>query len=176
MSSSILTLPVWTCVSAAAAAASTVLTAMIFMATRVTTSRYQKADFYIKITDRYNSRTMVEALREIVLFYNTNQDEFAEIFGAEHAKQTDAGIKLNNARGIVVQYFEQVADMYQNRLIDVRLARMLCNFYGLNVYYQIVVPMGWARTDVSHAHDVAIVEALKRLKPQYGDGKIGGAP
>jgi hypothetical protein len=36
--------------------------------------------------------------------------------------------------------------------------------------------MGWARTDMSHAHDRHIVETLKSLKPQYGDGQIGGAP
>jgi hypothetical protein len=119
---------------------------------------------------------MGEALREVVLFYNSNKRDFAEIFGSEHSSQSELGITLNNSRGIVARYFKQIADMYQNRLIDTRLARMLCNFYGLNVYYQIVVPMGWARTDVCHAQDVEIVETLKTLKPQYGDGKIGGAP
>jgi len=119
---------------------------------------------------------MTEALREIVLFYSANKEEFADIFGAEHSAQSELGIKLNNSRGIVGRYFKQIADMHRNGLIDAPLARMLCNFYGLNVYFQIVAPMGRARTDVCHAQDEEIVETLKALKPQYGDGKIGGAP
>jgi hypothetical protein len=77
-------------------------------------------------------------------------------------------LKLDEARRSVNRYFVNIAQLYEAGLIDHKLARMAINFYGLNVYYQIVVPLN----NIKYGAYDRYPSLLRKIRTQYGDGRI----
>ncbi len=159
-------------VTAIIASISLVLSSAAFFVRRREEVVTQRAQFYLQFTDRYNTPEMHDALVKLMSHYIAHRADFASIFAEEFRSRTDLGIGLDAARRLVNRYFVNIHDMYTNGLIDKQLASMLCNFQGLNIFYQVVVPMNEAKYG-RLPNNQATFERLKQLRSQYADGKFG---
>ncbi|ESQ76963.1 hypothetical protein AEYBE204_18990 [Asticcacaulis sp. YBE204] len=131
-----------------------------------------EADFYLQFTARYNTLRMHEALLVLYRLKMSKPDDFAHHFIQEFRQGTPEGLRLDQARRLVNRYFVNIAEMRRNRLINQKLARMLCNFQGLNIFYKIVVPMNQAKYGNQQEHS-EIYQLLRRIKSRFSDGSFG---
>ncbi|ESQ81212.1 hypothetical protein [Asticcacaulis sp. YBE204] len=162
----------WTLVSAVATVM-TALTGVIFwLLSQHNQAKTEKAEFYVEFTRRYNSSDMHDALYRLMQHYTQNPDNFVELYLSEFLSHTQKGFEIERSRRIVSRYFNDIAEMRQNKLIDRKLARMLCNFQGLNIYYNVVVPMSRARYGNSKTRE-RIYAALRAIRPHFDDGGFG---
>ena len=142
------------------------------LGTMLTVLRLRKAEeasFFMEMTDRYNQPEMQEALRELASWYKTNPTDFTEKWIRDLAGGAPEARALDAHRRRVNRYFANVAQLYQSGYIDRRLASLISNFGGLNIYYKVVVPMGDTAYGVQGDR---YPETLKRIRSQHGHGEI----
>ena len=120
------------------------------------------------MTDRYNQPEMQEALSALVLWYKANPVNFVELWIVERDSGKPEALQLEHHRRRIGRYFGDIARLYQSKMIDKRLAALVIDFPGLNVWYQIAVPMSSAYAQRS-SRSAAI---LKQILPQHGPGTI----
>lgn len=131
-------------------------------------ARTSKAQFFIELTDRYNSKKMGDALFGLTQFYLKHPDDFAQLFASTFNRRDAQSVQIDEYRRTVNRYFTNIAQMYEAGLIDRRFARMVTNFYGLNTYYRLVVPMNEAKYGPDHH----IPSVLRRIRKRYRKGEI----
>ena len=131
-------------------------------------SRTKKAEFFLDLTDRYNTAQMGDAMYDLVDWMLNTPEAFAEQYKEKFKEADPVSIKMDEARRTVNRYFLNVAQLYEAGLIDHKFARMVTNFYGLNVYYQIVVPMNNAK----YGADEHYPDILRKIRTQYANGEI----
>ncbi|MFN3229454.1 MAG: hypothetical protein ACK41P_06345 [Asticcacaulis sp.] len=162
----------WTLVSAVATVM-TALTGVIFwLISQRNQAKTDKAEFYVAFTQRYNSSDMHDALYRLMALYTHDRDSFVDRYLSAFMARTQEGFEIERSRRIVSRYFNDIADLHRNKLIDRKLARMLCNFQGLNIYYNVVIPMSRARYGQSKERE-HIYAVLKSIRPRFDDGALG---
>lgn len=131
-------------------------------------SKTQKAAFFLDLTDRYNSEAMGKALFALTGWHLEHGEAQAEVFVEHFDTRDEAAAEIDEHRRVVNRYFTNIAQMYANGLIDRRVGRMVTNFYGLNVYAKIVVPMNEAK----YGNGDPTPKILRRIRKQYRRGEL----
>ncbi|MDC7675159.1 hypothetical protein [Asticcacaulis machinosus] len=165
----------WAFVSAGAAVLAGITGIIVPIVTHNQTTKANKAGFYLEFTQRYNTPEMHDALLKLTLLHTELGASLPERFTSEFARGTELGRELDRARREVNRYFVNIAEMHTNGLIDRKLASMLCNFQGLNIFYTVVIPMNDAKYG-KLTHTQRLYSKLRRIRPQYEDGTFGLRP
>jgi len=131
--------------------------------------RAEQATFFLQMTDRYNHPEMQQALQELASWYKDNPADFVERWKRELTIDNAEGRQLEISRRQVNRYFTNISQLYRAGYIDKKLASMLINVSGINIYYQVVIPMGIARYGVTENKNP---DTLKRIQRKHGAGLI----
>ena len=110
-----------------------------------TAVRTRRAQFYMEFTDRYNSAGMHLSMQGLMALHRSRPDDFARHYIREFHARSPEGMQLDIFRRSINRYYVNIADMAANGLLDRKMASMLTNFQGLNIYYQVVMPMNRAK-------------------------------
>lgn len=129
-------------------------------------NRMSRAQFFIDFTDRYNTPEMHHALVNLQVLRRDHGDSLYPMFATEFARQSELGSAIDSDRRIVNRYFANIAEMSMNGLITRSTARMLLNYRGLNIFYDIVVPLNRAKYG-TEPHYELVLATLKRLRKRY---------
>jgi hypothetical protein len=109
---------------------------------------------------------MHKALVNLMIFKRDNENNWVEFFIHELRMQSDLGKQLDSDRRVVNRYFANIAEMRMNDLIDIKTARMLTNYRGLNGFYDLVTPLNRAKYG-NEPHYEHIFRTLKRVRKRY---------
>ncbi|MGC9954279.1 MAG: hypothetical protein ABSD21_08375 [Rhizomicrobium sp.] len=133
------------------------------------TSKYiSLTNLYVLFTDRYNIKQMYDSLRMLTEYYKKNPATFLQRWKEDKVSPAGVG-DLRAAKRVVDRYYYDIAQLYDARYISKSFASMLCAQAGLNVFYNICVPM----SDVNFPkNEKNFYKILKRIRPKYGDGEI----
>ena len=88
---------------------------------------------------------MHRALVNLMIFKRDNDDKWVELFILEFRKGSELGQRLDADRRVVNRYFSNIAELMMSSLIDMKTAKMLTNYRGLNGFYELVTPMNRAK-------------------------------
>jgi len=139
---------------------------------QITQARTDKARLFVDLYRQYDTREMHTAIYELIEWREAFGSRFDHQFAVEFAKQSELGHRLDRARRAVNRYFTTVAKLKTAGYINRTTASILLNTQGLNVFYEIVMPMNdekYGRLAASRK----LVEVLKSIRPRYLNGGFG---
>ncbi len=135
-------------------------------------ARTEKARLFMELYRQYDTAEMHTAIYELLEWREAFGSRFDHQFAVEFAKQSELGHRLDRARRTVNRYFTTVAKLKTVGYINRTTASILLNTQGLNVFYEIVMPMNdekYGRLAASRK----LVEVLKKIRPRYLNGGFG---
>ena len=135
-------------------------------------ARTEKARLFVELYRQYDTPEMHTAIYELIEWREAFGSRFDHQFAVEFAKQSELGHRLDRARRTVNRYFTTIAKLKIAGYINRTTASILLNTQGLNVFYEIVMPMNdekYGRLAASRR----LVEVLKKLRPRYVNGGFG---
>lgn len=161
----------WVFILAAISALASAIAAMTSLAQARGTAQGNEVNAYLRLMEDYGDPAMREALLELGKFWRDRRESFPDsgaAWTALNASDPDAAKEVRGHTRLVSNYFGSAARLYEVGLISRKLFRLLISRPGLNVYYEIVVPINVVRNPAGHtAHYVRV---LKRVVKQYADG------
>ena len=140
--------------------------------TQVGLARTGKARLFVELYRQYDTAEMHTAIYELIEWREAFGSRFDHQFAVEFAKQSELGHRLDRARRTVNRYFTTVAKLKTAGYINRTTASILLNTQGLNVFYEIVMPMNdekYGRLPASRK----LVAVLKKIRPRYLNGGFG---
>ena len=135
-------------------------------------ARTEKARLFVELYRQYDTPEMHTALYELLEWREAFGSRFDHQFAVEFAKQSELGNRLDRARRTVNRYYTTVAKLRTIGYINQTTASILLNTQGLNVFYEIVMPMNdekYGRLPASRK----LVAVLKKIRPRYLNGGFG---
>ncbi|HYD86236.1 MAG TPA: hypothetical protein VEA80_02065 [Vitreimonas sp.] len=161
----------WVFGLAAVSAVASAIAALTSLAQARGTAQGNEVNAYLRLMEDYGDPAMREALLELGRFWRERRDSFPDSGAAWIAlneTDPDAAKAIRGHSRLVSNYFGSSARLYEAGLISRKLFRLLISRPGLNVYYEIVVPINVVRNPAEHsAHYVRL---MKRVVKQYADG------
>lgn len=126
-----------------------------------------EAQLWPDFNRRYKTDEMSQAIKALTNWHYDHPADFVELW-LEQLRQGDLGAKqLDSHRRTLSMFFLDIAALYKDRIISRRFARFVANQAGLNVFYEVVVPMNMAQRP---ARTKEAVRTLKRLIKQVEGG------
>lgn len=161
-----------TFISAAAAALAAISSFAFSLAAQLSAAKNSDASFYLQFTDRYNTPEMHAAMILLTHYFMDYGTDLPKYFIEEFSRRTQTGSELDLARRTLNRYFVNIAEMNEKGLITHKVASMLCNFQGLNIFYRVVIPMNEIKYGKTK-EATALYARLKRIRGQFRDGSFG---
>ena len=161
----------WVFVLAAVSAVASAIAALTSLAQARGTAQGNEVNAYLRLMEDYGDPAMREALLELGRFWRERRDSFPDsgaAWTALNASDPDAAKTVRGHSRLVSNYFGSAARLYEAGLISRKLFRLLISRPGLNVYYDVVVPINVVRNPTGHT--THYVRVLKRVVKQYADG------
>ncbi len=156
------------------AAISAFFSAIAAIASLVETRRVARASdstIYLELFREYRSPEMDAALDALAKFWGERKKDYgsaAEAFVAYREHNPEGAAAIRRQCRMLVTHFNSVARLLIAGLISRRTAKILITFPGLNIYYDVAVPI--VRLENPHPEFSAYITILKRIQPKYGDG------
>ncbi len=156
------------------AALSAFFSAIAAIASLVETRRVARASdstIYLELFREYRSPEMDAALDSLAKFWGEWRKDYpsaAEAFLAFRAHNPEGAAAVRRHCRMLVTHFNSVARLIIAGLISRRTAKILITFPGLNIYYDVAVPI--VRLENPHPEFSGYIAILKRIRSQYGDG------
>ncbi len=126
-----------------------------------------EAQLWPDFNRRYKTDDMSQAIKALTNWYYDHPADFVELW-LEKLRQGDAeGKQLDLHRRTLSMFFIDIASLYKDRIISKRFARFVANQAGLNVFYEVVVPMNMSQRP---ARTREAVRYLKKLLKQVEGG------
>jgi hypothetical protein len=110
------------------------------------------------------------ALSSLAKFWIDNNGKVSEALSAETYENPEDAKVIRGYLRLVSSYFVNSARLFEAGLISRKLLRLLIAHPGLNVFYEVVVPMSLTKNP--HHNSGTYVHLLKRIAKRHGDGKI----
>jgi hypothetical protein len=76
--------------------------------------------------------------------------------------------ELEDSCRVVGMYFMHIGQLYERKIISKIMVRRLIGFPGLNIFYEICVPINYARN--SNTLSQFYKKELQKILPRYKDG------
>lgn len=161
----------WVFVLAAVSALASAIAALTSLAQARGTAQGNEVNAYLRLMEDYGDPAMREALLELGKFWRDRRENFPDsgsAWTALNSSDPNAAKEIRSHARLVSNYFGSAARLYEAGLISRKLFRLLISRPGLNVYYEIVVPINVVRNPAGHTEHY--VRVLKRVVKQYADG------
>ena len=110
---------------------------------------------------------MSAAVKALTYWYYDHPKDFVEAWLADLSKGEEHAKQLDTYRRTVSMFFLDIASLYRDKIISRRFARFVANQAGLNVFYEVVVPMNMAQRPLRTRQAVKV---LKRLLTSVDGG------
>jgi hypothetical protein len=111
---------------------------------------------------------MANAIKQLVDWYYEHPKDFVQSW-LDGLKTKDQRVRsVDASRRMVSTYFVDVARLRREKFISKQFARMIAGQQGLNVYYEIIVPMNLAQNRPETTRNT--VRELKKLYSKFEDG------
>ena len=129
-----------------------------------------EVDVYLQMSDKYASPEMRNAISTLVDFWKDSKGDVVKYYNNEVASNPQAASGIRGHARYVSHYFVNIARLYEAKLISKHLFRILIYHPGLNIFYQVSVPLNITKNP---NNDIATyVSVLKKVANRYGDGRI----
>jgi len=126
-----------------------------------------EASLWPDFNRRYKTDEMSQAIKALTNWYYDHPADFVD-FWLEKLRVGDTEARqLDLHRRTLSMFFVDIASLYRDRIISKRFARFVANQAGLNVFYEVVVPMNMAQRP---ARTREAVRHLKKLLKQVEGG------
>ncbi len=126
-----------------------------------------EASLWPDFNRRYKTDEMSQAIKALTNWYYDHPADFVDLW-LEKLRTGDAEARqLDLHRRTLSMFFIDIASLYRDRIISKRFARFVANQAGLNVFYEVVVPMNMAQRP---ARTIEAVRQLKKLLKQVEGG------
>jgi hypothetical protein len=133
--------------------------------------RAQQSTVYLGMAARYDSPDMRDACNKLLAWKRLYGDRSAQAWSMGMSAGSEDALAVNTARRIVARHFLNIAKLRKINAIDSASARLLAECYGLNVFYQIVVPMNeLLAADVRDFE--ALTQRLMKIRRTYANGEL----
>lgn len=133
--------------------------------------RAQQSSVYLGMAARYDSPEMRDSCNHLLAWRRQHGEAFAEVWSEQMARREPDAVQVNTARRIVARHFLNIAKLRKIDAIDSESARLLADCYGLNVFYQIAVPLN--RRIASNVDDFeALTKRLRSIRKSYAKGEL----
>jgi hypothetical protein len=126
---------------------------------------------YLDMAARYDSQEMRDAFNDLLDWRKRYGADFANEWLARKRERMDDAMKANTARRIVARYFLNIARLLEIEAIDRKAAKQLAACYGLNVFYQIAVPLNRLIAEDT-ADFERLTRRLKGIRKSYANGEL----
>jgi hypothetical protein len=159
---------------AAIAACSAAMSAFLnWRSTRIST-RIAQTQLYLKFRDQYSDKVMNDDLRNLRSWKELHGNKFSAKWKEKFIERDSDAIVVDAARRRVKNFFQAIAEIYQDGLISKSLAIRLLEFQGIDILYEIVEPLEEA---LNRDYNKSKFDLLKALKDGSGrDRPIGQIP
>lgn len=108
------------------------------------TQKAEEGNLYLNLMQRYSDGKMVEALRTLSDFRDTNQSDFNSAI-IEWSKKRLTGdqeaLKIEKARHMVKYFYRDLMQLVQADYFSRELAKRICNTGGRYIFKEVVLPM-----------------------------------
>lgn len=108
------------------------------------TQKAEEGNLYLNLMQRYSDGKMVEALRTLSDFRDTNQTDFNSAI-IEWSKKRLTGdqeaLKIEKARHMVKYFYRDLMQLVQADYFSRELAKRICNTGGRYIFKEVVLPM-----------------------------------
>ena len=129
-------------------------------------SQGNEVNVYLAMVERYSTEEMRKALIALAhLWLDSNGN-----ISSEEVKTWLNSEDLKRYSRVVNSYFINCARLYEAGLISRKLFRILIYYPGLNIFYQVSVPIGLMGNP--HHNAGSYVPILKSVAKSHGNGKI----
>ena len=118
--------------------------------------------------ERYFRQEMSDSLRTLRMWFENHPSNAVEQWHAECEKKHAGAIEVEVARRVVKAYFTMAALMRQNAMIRPNAFRSIAHVAGINVFYDLAVPLERKINPDGRMPAVALLEAEIG---RYGDAE-----
>jgi hypothetical protein len=128
-----------------------------------------EVNVYLNMLDAYGSASMRNTISSLAAFWRTHQgSDVGQAFLDLLARDPEAARVLRGHSRDLSTYFVNAARLFEGQLISKRLLRLLISHPGLNVFYDVAVPINLSRNP--HHNSGRYAKILKHVVVQHGDG------
>lgn len=156
------------------AAASALFSALAAGATFFQASKASEANevsVYLSMLDVYGASEMRTAIANLAAFRRSLLDREVDVgtaFQELASEDPDAATALRGYSRQLSAYFVNAARLQEGGLISRKLLRLLISHPGLNVFYEVAVPINLSKNP--HHNSGRYARILKHVVIQHGDG------
>jgi hypothetical protein len=133
--------------------------------------RTQQSTVYLSMAAQYDSEEMRKACNHLLAWRRAHGERFEQIWSDQMATREVGAAETNTARRIVSRYFLNLAKLRRINAVDPESARLLADCYGLNVFYQIVVPLN-LRLAANAGDFNKLTNELRLIRREYAGGEL----
>lgn len=126
-----------------------------------------EASLWPDFNRRYKTDEMSQAIKTLTNWYYDHPADFVDLWLEKLRLGDEEARHLDRHRRTLSMFFVDIASLYRDRIISRRFARFVANQAGLNVFYEVVVPMNMAQRP---ARTIEAVRQLKKLLKQVEGG------
>ncbi len=133
-------------------------------------SQANEVNIYIALLKQYGTNEMREAIATMAKLFKQQNGRIVEWYAGEYQRNPQSAENLYKMARPIVSHFVHCAILFESGLISKKLLREIISTPGLNVFYQVAVPLtlaGNPHNDVKNYMSV-----LKRCVDKHGDGLI----
>lgn len=124
---------------------------------------------FLQMQREYGDASMRAAVSQLAKFWRDNLPEAVDSAFARLSKNDPArASELRGHSRLLSAYFTNIARLREVNLISRRLAALMISHPGLNVFYDVAVPINRSRN--AHHNSVRYAELLKHVVLKHGDG------
>jgi hypothetical protein len=127
-----------------------------------------QATLYLKLQEQYASQRMLDDLHNLRTWRDKHGQAFVSRWAERHRNNDEEAKALNESRRRVVHFFCAIADLYSSGLLPRHLRRLLTDFQGIDLLYDVAEPLEMA---LNPDYDKSCFDTLRRLKISSGRGQ-----
>lgn len=135
------------------------------------TAQSNEVTVYLTMMEEYGSAEMRAAISALGKFWRTQKettDDVARAFASLMTTDPDAAATLRGHCRTISAYFANAARLREAKLISPRMLKLLIRHPGLNVFYDVAVPINLIKN--AHHNSGTYARMLKHVVERHGTG------
>jgi hypothetical protein len=123
---------------------------------------------YLAMFNKYGAPEMRNSVLALVDFWEKHHKDVGSAFRQELSHNRENALNIRGHSRVITFYFLHAAKLYEAGTISKKLLKLMITYPGLNVFYDVAVPINLAENPRHESRKYAA--ALKAVVPKYGEG------